>query len=200
MCSVFLLTFLPLLCSDVPLLPRQSNSTGPFVLRAFQPGSPIHLSSVNANDGHFWLGKATSSACPAALEPDCPTGTETALAVSVAGYANLYASVPAGQDIYVAKDGALSFTEAHDEEGVGSIAYPSGFSYDDSVDACASAGAFTFSGTTSKGWLACPVAANGNGNGPWQVYADIKRTNATGCLAFEARGERYEGVGVWQYN
>lgn len=152
-------------------------------------------------------------------------GTETALAVSVAGYANLvrpiqnppprgpnspfsvltpkrlqYASVPAGQDIYVAKDGALSFTEAHDEEGVGSIAYPSGFSYDDSVDACASAGAFTFSGTTSKGWLACPVAANGNGNGPWQVYADIKRTNATGCLAFEARGERYEGVGVWQYN
>ena len=91
MCPIFLLLLLPLLSLAIPLLPRQSNSTDPFILRAFRQGSPIHLSSINANNGHFWLGKPTSSSCPSDPTPNCPTGTgtETAFVVSDNGHASL---------------------------------------------------------------------------------------------------------------
>ena len=75
------------------------------------------------------------------------------------------------------------------------MAYTSGFSYDESASSRDSR-TFIFSETTSKGWLACPVAKNG----PWQVFAFIKGANDTGCLDFQASGEKYEGGGVWQYN
>ena len=55
-----------------------------------------------------------------------------------------------------------------------------------------------FSGTSSKGWLACPVAEDEEG--PWQVFANIKRTDAKGCVNFEARGETYVGERVWEYD
>ncbi|KAL9133650.1 MAG: hypothetical protein Q9175_005171 [Cornicularia normoerica] len=193
MCPIFVIALLPFVYSAIPLTPHQSDSTSPFILHAFEPGSPIHLSSLNANEGHFWLGKATSSSCRAESKRDCPTGTETVLVVSGGGHAGLDTDVPAGQDIYVAKDGALSFTAAH-EEDVTSIAYPRGFSYVNSTYGHAF-GSFRFTGTPSKGWLACSVAKNG----PWQVYAEIKRTNNTGCLEFEAKGETYDGARVWQY-
>lgn len=91
--SISILILLPVLSFAIParhhLFHRQTNSTLPFILRAFQPGSPIHLFSLNANDGHFWLGKTTSSSCPAALEPHCPKGTDTALVVLSDEHASL---------------------------------------------------------------------------------------------------------------
>ena len=103
-------------------------------------------------------------------------------------------NVPGGQIIYVAKDGALSFTTAH-EGNVTAIAYPSGFSYI-SGDQTTRLGSFTFSETPSKGWLACPVAEGR----PWQVYAYIRGADSKGCLEFEAKGEPYDRSAVWQYD
>lgn len=94
MCSIFILALLYLLSSAIPLLPPQPNQTSPFVLQAFRPGSPIHLSSMNAHDGHFWLGKTTSSSCPLDLKLPCRTGTKTALVVSDNGYATLVNTHP----------------------------------------------------------------------------------------------------------
>ncbi|KAF6223030.1 hypothetical protein HO133_001082 [Letharia lupina] len=190
MYPIVVLALLPFLSSAIPVSPLQSNSSTPFVLRALRLGFPIHLSTLNANDGQFWLGKATSSSCPAEPKTDCPTETETAVVDT---------HVPFGQSIYVAKDGTLSFTAAHEEEKVvaASTAYPAGFAYD------RDARSFTFAGTPSKGWLACPVAAesgDGDGEGPWLVYADLKRGGKTGCLAFEAGGVEYGGVAVWEYD
>lgn len=92
MCSIFALALLFSLSSAIPLLSRQSKAASPFVVKPTQPGSPIHLSSLNANNGHFWFGKATSSSCPANIEPRCPTGTQTAFVVSSEGHATLVRS------------------------------------------------------------------------------------------------------------
>ena len=106
-------------------------------------------------------------------------------------------NVPGGQIVYVAKDGALSYTPAH-ESNVIPLAYPVGFSYgSDSQAGDNGTGYFSFSGTPSKGWLACPVVAEG---GPWQVYAYIRRASNQGCMEFEAKGEPYVGGAVWQYD
>ena len=79
------------------------------------------------------------------------------------------------------------------------MAYSSGFSYPTTAggDGVTTRGSFTFSETPSKGWLACPVVSK---NGPWQVFAFIRRTNSTGCMEFEADVEAYEGGAVWQYD
>lgn len=89
MCSTFVLLLLSFLSSPIPLLSRQSKAVSPFVVQVTQPGSPIHLSSLNANNGHFWLGKATSSSCPANIKSHCPAGTQTAFVVSSDGHATL---------------------------------------------------------------------------------------------------------------
>lgn len=253
MSSIFVVLTLLSTCLSSPLSlvspHRQFNSTNttPFVLRASQPDSPLHLSGFNANDGHFWLGKPISSSCPAELAPSCRiTGAdETALMVSGDGYACLarlllsspsslstistppstlhipltyhvityptlhhhpnktkqsnptqpnlikypqkFATSPAALTVYVAKDGALSFTAAL-EGDVASVAYPDGYSISDDNGRSAD-GPFTFGGTKSTGWLAClgvvgkddwdgewkrdgneDKTGNGKG-GPWMVYA-----------------------------
>ena len=96
MSSIFTFALVSLL-SAIPLLPRQSSPITPspitpFVARAFQSDSPVHLSNMNANDGHFWFGKATSTYCPSNSTPHCPMGTETALMVSSDGSASLVRS------------------------------------------------------------------------------------------------------------
>lgn len=90
--SIFILALLSFLSSAIPLLSRQSKAVSPFVVQVNQPGCPIHLFSLNANNGHFWFGKATSSSCPANTEPQCPTGTQTAFIVSSDGHATLVRS------------------------------------------------------------------------------------------------------------
>ena len=139
------------------------------------------------------------------------------------------AAVPDGQYVYVAKDGALSFTKPGNADDVAAMAFPRGFGYD--VDN--GTALFTFDGTLSKGWLACEGAVGavrgeegvvegavmgdegavkGNGQrkgerGPWRVVADVKGmdgdADGEGCVGFEARGVEGKGVGagvVWEYD
>lgn len=235
MFPIFVLALISSIASATPLFPRQPTTTSPFVVRAFQPGSPFHLSSLNASHGHFWFGKTTTSSCPTDSNPNCPIGTETTLVVSGDGSAKLVrtnpsirmdrylaplpsfctsltslhgiqdATVPGGQTIYVAKDGALSYTPAH-EANVVSLAYPSGFAYSTGSSETGNGNGgpdyFTFSGTPSKGWLACPSTAKAKAKkgGPWQVYAYIREAVNQGCVEFEATGEPYVGGAVWQYD
>ena len=76
-------TFTLALPTDSYLDKRQSNASGPFTLIAAHSGSPIHLQTINANNGSFWIGKPPLTYCPVPPVPpaDCPPGTETALNV-----------------------------------------------------------------------------------------------------------------------
>ena len=87
------------------------------------------------------------------------------------GYASFWlqatkdVAVPAGQVIYITKDGALSLTEAHGED-ITSLAYPNSFSYHDSSG---SGGSSTLSGTPSKGRLVSSVKRAGRGR--WMLIS-----------------------------
>ena len=65
-------------------------ASAPFTLIAARSGSPIHLQSINANNGNFWIGKPTLSYCiPQVPKSDCPPGSATGLIVGNDGGASL---------------------------------------------------------------------------------------------------------------
>ncbi|KAI1383085.1 uncharacterized protein F4822DRAFT_440768 [Hypoxylon trugodes] len=79
---------------------------------------PLYLFDIiQANNGGFWYNKAPSSNCPDEVEGlDCSKypGTQTAfIEGSVNGTVSLDVAVPGGQQVYVAPDGALSYTTPH---------------------------------------------------------------------------------------
>ena len=78
--SLIFTSLLPVLASTnpLPLSPRQST-LNPFTLIAGRSGSPIHLSSINANGESFWIGKNTTTYCPSEEVTDCPAGLYTEL-------------------------------------------------------------------------------------------------------------------------
>ena len=92
MFQIVVLALVSYMASAIPLLSRQSKTTSPFVVRASQPDSPLHLSSLNASNSRFWFGKTTSSSCPTDSEPHCPVGNATTFVVSGDGRASLVRS------------------------------------------------------------------------------------------------------------
>lgn len=112
--------------------------------------------------------------------------------------------VPGGQEIYVAPNGALGFTQAH------SASYPPGSAlqtFNATIGTINGVlGQFTFEGLGATGFLACPV--NANGTGPYQVFADVKGLSDKDvpggckdeCLGFDALTAPYNGTAAaWQY-
>lgn len=101
--------------------------------------------------------------------------------------------VPGGQDIFVARNGALGFSRAHGDY------YPDGATggpFKATFDTVGSVlGQFSFSGNGSTGWLACPVAVEG----PWQVFAaveglkdgDVPGGCVDECIRFDALTAKY---------
>lgn len=65
------------------ILPRQDTTTiNEFGIIAIHSGSPIHLSSVNAADNKFWIGRDTETFCPNVTGLVCPTDVYTQFAAS----------------------------------------------------------------------------------------------------------------------
>lgn len=169
--------------SSEPIEPRQEGLYQPFTLIA---ASPIHLQSINANNFTFWIGKPTSSICLTKniTIVQCPQGNITAFtwggyAAGLVSELHLYTvsitlsnsqnvNVPAGQDVFVARNGALGFSRAHGDW------YPDGATggpFKATFDTVGSVlGQLSFSGNGSTGWLACPVAEEG----PWQILAAVE--------------------------
>ncbi|KAI4194536.1 MAG: hypothetical protein LQ350_007713 [Teloschistes chrysophthalmus] len=167
-----LCTLLPLAFSS-PIVPRDDPFVPPvkFGAIAARSASPIHLQSINANGGAFWIGKNTTTYCPLANQTDCPPGKDTVFAVGNGGLggAGLNTVVPGGQQVYVAPTGALSFTTAH------SAYIPPGSALETFNATLGTEGGplgqFTFSGLGANGFIACPVS---KGKGPYQVFANVK--------------------------
>lgn len=209
--SLIITSLLPLLASTnpLPLSPRQTT-LNPFTLIAGRSGSPIHLSSINANGESFWIGKNTTTYCPSEEVKDCPPGLYTELLAGDGG-ASMYTEVPGGQTVYVLPTGALTFTLAHAEgqpfENNGTT---TGFAFTPGSDNAL--GVFSFTGLNSTGFLACPATS---GAAPWQVFAaitgiknsDVPGGNVSACLEFVAFGASGAELGTantggpaaWEY-
>ncbi|KAI4113551.1 MAG: hypothetical protein LQ345_005495 [Seirophora villosa] len=208
-----------------PITPREDSSSPrvTFGIIAARSASPVHLRSVNANGGAFWIGKETASYCPLTDQSQCPPGNSTVLAAGGGGASMVCVAVipfkcladawdqnvvvPGGQQVYVAPNGALRFTTAHS-------AYVPAGSAIDGFNATVgeingSLGRFTFNGLGADGFLACPV--NADGTEPYQVFANVKGLSdhdvpgecKDKCLGFSALTGPYKAddpsAFVWQY-
>jgi hypothetical protein len=95
--------------------------TGYFGVISSRSASPIHLQTLTARGGKFYLGGGPpSSYCPPNIPAEsCPPGNSTVL-VGGQETLSLGVVVPGGQQVYVAPGGALQYTTAH------SVAKPDG--------------------------------------------------------------------------
>lgn len=187
-----LIAILPLLTAAAPVAePAASTAASPnyFGGLTSRSGSNIHLLPINANGGHFFLNKPTSSYCPSETVgcQACPPGNTTVFAGGK-NTLSLGTVVPGGQQVYVAKDGALSFTQAHSADvPKGSVV--DGFSFKTGKEF----------GTLSwgTGFVACPVKGSKT---EFQIYGTSKTIKAgKDCEGFEFLTPSVKAPGAWQY-
>ncbi|KAG7001520.1 hypothetical protein G7Y79_00031g066350 [Physcia stellaris] len=150
------------------ILPRQFNYTTT-TIRIFAAGSHtvIDFSYLNASGHNFWIGKDTASYCPPSNFTLCPAGTVTAFENRFGeDTLGMDTIVAGGQTVYVAPNGALSFTFPH------SAYLPPGSSYQ----------GFQLLGPlrpslpgvvryNESNFLACPTKGT---QGPYQIFVDLK--------------------------
>ncbi|KAJ9639263.1 uncharacterized protein PV06_09985 [Exophiala oligosperma] len=160
---------------------------------------PFHFESFNANSGKFWLNlPETSTSCPFTgtdQASNCPPGTDTAFV----GSGSLATVVPGGQQVYVAPNGALSFTAAHSGAmPEGSVVDPFIF-----VNVGGEYGEVTTSAFGADGFMACPT----HGSIAYQVFANfdgaqVPLGNVQDCVAVTPLAVPYtQGqAAAWQYN
>jgi hypothetical protein len=156
-----------------------SVDNGYFGVISSRSASPIHLLSLTARGGKFYLGGgAPSSYCPTASvgAENCPAGNTTVLAGGDSTL-SLGVVVPGGQQVYVAPDGSLSYTVAHSAYiPEGSVI--DGFSREE-PEGGAAFGHLNF----EDGFVACSA---GEGQG-YQVYGATDDAEfADDCLGFSA--------------
>ena len=239
--SLIALLSAPALTTARPILPRDANATLAFELYASHSGLDgvnVHLLPLNANGGVFWVGgplgeKDTATYCPLVDQTLCPPGYFTQFlgkpglsgvsmvspaALPLASFLNILADintqntqVPGGQQLYVAPNGALSFTQAH------SAFTPAGSSFGPfnitlSKEANGPA-LFQYAGPGAKAFgskfLGC--SAKGREHGPYQVFVDteglsnadvlggcVKECIAFGAIFFPDQSKNH-GPAAWQY-
>ena len=166
-----------------------AQTTGYFGVVSARSASPIHLLSLEANGGHFFLGGANSAYCPPELGAEvCAAypGNQTVLAGGDVTL-SLGVVVPGGQQVYVAPDGALSYTQPH------SVFKPNG----SVVDGWSRTQGETFGNLNFvDGLVACPTA----GDKPWQVYGQLPGVELSpDCLGFSALTVNTTGANAWEY-
>ncbi|KAH7081834.1 hypothetical protein BKA63DRAFT_220468 [Paraphoma chrysanthemicola] len=180
-------------CSAPAPAPTPSPAPGPgyFGVMSARSASPVHLRPLVARGGKFYLGGETASYCPVAqVGSACPPGNTTVLAGGETTL-SLGVVVPGGQQVYVAPDGALSYTQAH------SAYIPTGSVIDGFSREYPAAGqAFGYL-QFDTGFVACPA----EGDGVYQVFGQVDgATFGPECLGFNALAVSVDGPGAWQYS
>lgn len=172
-----------------------ANDNGYFGVISSRSASPIHLLPLTARGNKFYLGGGPpSSYCPVESvgAANCPPGNTTVLAGGDQTL-SLGVVVPGGQQVYVAPDGALSYTTAH------SAAIPEGSEQTGfSRTAPTNGNAFGYL-NFDTGFVACP-AANVTADG-YQVFGQVASGATFGddCLGFSALTVAVDQPGAWQY-
>jgi len=152
---------------------------GYFGVISARSGSPIHLQTLNARSGKFYLGgPGPTTYCPAESigASNCPPGNTTVL-TGGDNTLGLGVVVPGGQQVFVAAVGALGYTQAH-SAAIPTGATQTGFSRE------APSGGNTFGYLHfDTGFVACPA---GEGQG-YQVFGQVADAKfGDECLGFNA--------------
>jgi len=150
---------------------------------AWNPSAPIHNKGISAHDGGLWVGGQTKTKCEG---NPCPPGKKTAFHVQQAGTVNMWATVPAGQEVFTAGDGRVKFTAAHDLS-IPKGGSDKGFKWDAKVK-----------GKVGRlnhvdGFVACPEGD------AFPIYARTKGFDKTGCFPFDFRTAKSNTPYVWEY-
>ncbi|RMZ72071.1 binding [Pyrenophora seminiperda CCB06] len=182
-------------CSSAPAAtgtaPAPVDNNGYFGVVSARSASPIHLQTLTARNGKFYLGGAgPTSYCPPNIgASNCPAGNTTVLSGG-ATTLNMGVVVPGGQQVFVQADGVMGYTQAH------SAALPAGATQTGfSRDAPTGSNEFGYL-HFDTGFVACPA---GEGQG-YQVFgqtADAKF--GPECLGFNALTVATAQPGAWQY-
>jgi len=159
-----------------------------FGVIASHSASAIHLQSVNANGLNFWIGKETTTYQPEQVEGKIGNG-ETLFAGGQ-GTLGLSTNVPGGQQVYVAPNGEVKFTQAHSANAGQDPKYD-GWSREE----LPSFGELYF----QNGVLFCPETAEAT-TGPYKMFAALPGlTFADNCLGASLITTNSTGPGAWQY-
>ncbi|MCJ1473377.1 hypothetical protein MMC13_002028 [Lambiella insularis] len=158
---------------------------------------------LEASNQGFIFGPGITSAssyCPTSIGTGCPVGNQT---VFTADGGAMDVEVPGGQQVYVAPNGALSYTQAH------SISYPPGSQFG---VVSGTGGELVYAGANgTAGWIACPLPASTFSpplNYIYQLYANVPshptRDPKDGaifvCYPVTLLLDAYSGgFGAWQY-
>ncbi|KAI9639981.1 hypothetical protein NHQ30_011650 [Ciborinia camelliae] len=170
-----------------PLVSACGGAAEAFGLISIQSGSRLQAQSINAVDGHLWIGKNTSSYCP--LKSGCPAGNITTF---TAGNQTLHMNVevPGGQQVYINTTAAISFTAPHSAETFDGLT--TGWNY--TAGEGSSLGRLTFPG---YGFIAC---ASTDGPDMYQVYATPGGVGTGNCTSIAINTVPYHGnVTAWEY-
>ncbi|KAL5392757.1 hypothetical protein DPSP01_000457 [Paraphaeosphaeria sporulosa] len=175
------------------LLAYAAAQTTYFGVISSRSASPIHLLPLQANGGKFFLGGTASGYCPSEAIGDETCAHYPGNSTTFAGgdvSLSLGVVVPGGQQVYVAPDGTLSYTQAH-SAFVPEGSVRTGWNKTERNDG-SNLGSLSFEG----GLVACPR----NETQPWQVYGQIENFTAPeGCLGFGAVTYTASDAAAWQY-
>jgi hypothetical protein len=178
--------------------PKPTSTSAPdsgyFGVIAARSASPIHLTSLTARNGKFYLAAgAPTTYCPAESigAANCPPGNSTVFAGGE-GTLSLGVVVPGGQQVYVAPGGALSYTTAH------SAYIPTGSIVDQfSKTAPSNGNSFGYL-NFETGFVACPVGAADAG---YQVFGQTDSFKASSdCLGFSALTCKCRSLSLWTFD
>ncbi|KAI5920706.1 hypothetical protein F4810DRAFT_404215 [Camillea tinctor] len=146
--------------------------------------------SLQASGGHFWMGKSATPYCPsdvANLDCSLYNGTDTVL---IGGNNTIFldVTVPGGQQMYIASDGALSYSVPHSLPPAGAIT--TGFWREGSEGFMGA----VFFGHEGSSAYACPVEDEED------VYQIFLGTEFTGCYGVLLFTYTFSGATVWEYS
>ncbi|KAI1163486.1 hypothetical protein F5B18DRAFT_317611 [Nemania serpens] len=198
--------FLTLIAYPIAVLtasiPRETQAvpSGPFSAGAWKiaQGHDAFFfgTSINASGGKFYINQNTSTYCPAGVQGlDCSlyAGTGTSLIIgSGSTTISLEVTVPGGQQVYVAPDGSLSYTQAH------SAYIPTGSTVDGfSRVRSVAFGAPIYLYSAGRNWYLCPVTEGKPRERTYQIFALPEAPE--GCLSTQIRTYDPAAGQVWQY-
>ncbi|GAB0138573.1 hypothetical protein EsDP_00006803 [Epichloe bromicola] len=194
------------LASVIPLLPLsfveasptyQAANISAVAIAAYLPGTPVHKRPLEASGNKFWIGKPTSTYCPSNIKEigACPKGKDTTIWVSnERTTCGMNVIVPGGQEVYVAPDGSLSYTQAHSAfvpPGSTRVGFSLLPKRPDGLRELV---------ISSRQFFACPDKTNSS---VWQIFSgaddqDVRGQSTADCLKFTASTSPAKDP-AWQY-
>ncbi|KAI1484434.1 hypothetical protein F5X96DRAFT_683605 [Biscogniauxia mediterranea] len=144
--------------------------------------------AIQASGGKFWVGKDASTYCPSDVpDLDCSgyNGTDTVF-IGGNNTLSLNVAVPGGQQVYIATDGALSYSVPHAAPPEGAVT--TGFWREGSEGFMGA----VFFGHNDTSAFVCPTGEEN----VYQVFLGSGIANCSSVLLFTYT---YSGGNTWEY-